>query len=244
MTGATLQALATVGRARGARTAQRRRGAGCVHNQNGDGGFGQFKGRPSNAQSTAYAVQGLIAAGAGRAQSRARAATSRGCSAATAASPTRRPRTRRPVWVTAQALMALEGKPLPIATAPRSKRKPGEGQATQSRPAAAAESRPPAAAEGRAAARRAAAAPWPWASELAAGEAGVGAAGGAGRHRRGGAGGGGHHRGRARGERRQAGRRREPEAGALWAGILAALGLGALLFLLHRFVLPRRADLG
>ena len=34
-----------------------------------------------------------------------------------------------------------------------------------------------------------------------------------------------------------------PKPVPLWAGILAALGLGALLFLLHRFVLPRRANL-
>ena len=42
-------------------------------NQNGDGGFGQFKGRDSNAQSTSYAVQGLLAAGAGGARRLARA---------------------------------------------------------------------------------------------------------------------------------------------------------------------------
>jgi hypothetical protein len=30
----------------------------------------------------------------------------------------------------------------------------------------------------------------------------------------------------------------------VWAAILAALGLIALVWLLHRFVLPRRADLG
>ena len=63
MTGAALQALAAVGRGHG--TAAKRAAQWLVNNQNGDGGFGQFKGRPSNAQSTAYAVQGLIAAGAG-----------------------------------------------------------------------------------------------------------------------------------------------------------------------------------
>jgi hypothetical protein len=30
----------------------------------------------------------------------------------------------------------------------------------------------------------------------------------------------------------------------VWAGVLAALGLLALLGALHRFVLPRRAELG
>ena len=71
MTGATLQALATVGRAHGG--AAQRAVSWLRANQNGDGGFGQFKGRASNAQSTAYAIQGLVAAGAGGATlSRAR----------------------------------------------------------------------------------------------------------------------------------------------------------------------------
>ena len=91
-------------------------------NQNGDGGFGQFKGRDSNAQSTSYAVQGLLAAGAGgSAVSRARAYLVRlqrsdGSVAYSSTSA------QTPVWVTAQALMALRGKPLPLAAVPRSKR--------------------------------------------------------------------------------------------------------------------------
>ena len=63
MTGAALQALATVGR--GGRPSAQRAVEWLVDNQNGDGGFGQFKGRPSNAQSTSYAVQGLLAVGKG-----------------------------------------------------------------------------------------------------------------------------------------------------------------------------------
>jgi hypothetical protein len=35
-----------------------------------------------------------------------------------------------------------------------------------------------------------------------------------------------------------------PKPVPVWAGILAALGLAALLWVLHRFVLPRRADVG
>jgi type VI protein secretion system component VasF len=35
-----------------------------------------------------------------------------------------------------------------------------------------------------------------------------------------------------------------PEPVPVWAAILAALGLIALVWFLHRFVLPRRADLG
>ena len=93
MTGATLQALATVGRAGGA-TAKRAAGW-LVQNQNGDGGFGQFKGRPSNAQSTAYAIQGLIAAGTGSGTVSKARGISPGSSAATATWRTRRPRIRR-----------------------------------------------------------------------------------------------------------------------------------------------------
>ena len=111
MTGAALQALATVGRARGG-TAQRS-ASWLRANQNDDGGFGQFKGRDSNAQSTSYAVQGLLAAGAGGATvSRARAYLVRlqrsdGSVAYSSSSA------QTPVWVTAQALMALNREPLP-----------------------------------------------------------------------------------------------------------------------------------
>ena len=124
MTGAALQALATVGRAQSG-TAQRAV-SWLRANQNGDGGFGQFKGRDSNSQSTSYAIQGLLAAGAGGATlSRARAYLVRlqrsdGSVAYSSSSA------QTPVWVTAQALMALNGKPLPIATQPRSKRARGK----------------------------------------------------------------------------------------------------------------------
>jgi Squalene-hopene cyclase C-terminal domain len=120
MTGAALQALATVGRAHG--PAAQRAAEWLRSNQNGDGGFGQFKGRDSNAQSTAYAIQGLLAAGAGgNAASRARAYLVRlqrrdGSVAYSSTS------SQTPVWVTAQALMALEGKPLPLAAVPRKER--------------------------------------------------------------------------------------------------------------------------
>ena len=124
MTGAALQALASVGRGRG-RAAQR--AAGWLReNQNGDGGFGQFKGRDSNSQSTSYAVQGLVAAGTGGdAAARARGYLMRrqrrdGSVAYSSSS------SQTPVWVTAQALMALKGKPLPLAAVPRSAPRPGE----------------------------------------------------------------------------------------------------------------------
>jgi energy-coupling factor transport system substrate-specific component len=120
MTGATLQALATVGRARSA--AARRAVAWLRANQNDDGGFGQFRGRSSNTQSTAYAVQGLVAASAGgpvvtRALTYIRRLQRRDGSVAYS-----RTSRQTPVWVTAQALMALERQPLPLAPVPRGER--------------------------------------------------------------------------------------------------------------------------
>jgi Squalene-hopene cyclase C-terminal domain/Prenyltransferase and squalene oxidase repeat len=158
MTGATLQALGTVGRARSA--AARRAVAWLRANQNDDGGFGQFRGRSSNAQSTAYAVQGLLAANAGgpvvtRALAYIRRLQRRDGSVAY--SSTSR---QTPVWVTAQALMALERQPLPLTPVPREKRT--RPQREESAPKAAAAERgqeapptprppapPPAAAEDR-----------------------------------------------------------------------------------------------
>jgi uncharacterized membrane protein len=120
MTGATLQALAVVGRQRGAAT--RRAVAWLRANQNDDGGFGQFRGRPSNTQSTAYAVQGLVAAGAGGATLTRALAYLRGLQRADGSVSYSSTSNQTPVWVTAQALMALERKPLPIAAVPRRKR--------------------------------------------------------------------------------------------------------------------------
>jgi hypothetical protein len=122
MTGAALQALAVVGRARGAAA------LGAVRwlraSQNGDGGYGQMEGRASNAQSTSYAIGGLLAARAGGATlSRARAYLRRlqrddGSIAYSSSS------SQTPVWVTAQALLALEGRTLPLATVPRRRPEP------------------------------------------------------------------------------------------------------------------------
>jgi hypothetical protein len=130
MTGAALQALAAVGRTRGA--SARRAVAWLRANQNDDGGFGQFRGRSSNAQSTSYAIQGLLAADAGgRAVSRAlaylRGLQRRDGSVAYSASSA-----QTPVWVTAQALMALERAALPLATAPRERRPAAVSEAEES----------------------------------------------------------------------------------------------------------------
>jgi energy-coupling factor transport system substrate-specific component len=142
MTGAALQALAAAGRAR--RAAARRAVAWLRANQNDDGGFGQFRGRDSNAQSTAYAVQGLVAVNTGGATLSRALAYLRGLQrrdGSVAYSSTSR---QTPVWVTAQALMALERTPLPIATVPRAKR---ARAAADVAPAAATEAATPPASE-------------------------------------------------------------------------------------------------
>jgi energy-coupling factor transport system substrate-specific component len=120
MTGAVLQALAVVGRARGGPA--QRAVAWLRANQNDDGGFGQFKGRSSNAQSTSYAVQGLVAAGAGGATLSRSLAYLRGLQRPDGSIAYSSSSLQTPVWVTAQALMALERRPLPLAEVPRRKR--------------------------------------------------------------------------------------------------------------------------
>jgi hypothetical protein len=117
MTGAVLQALAVIGRARSA--AARQAVAYLRGNQGADGGFAQMRGRSSNAQSTSYAIQGLEAVGAaagavGRAISYLAGLQRRDGSISY--SPTSR---QTPVWVTAQALAAMRRKPLPLPTVPR-----------------------------------------------------------------------------------------------------------------------------
>ena len=87
--------------------------------QNRDGGFGQMDGRESNSQSTSYAVQGLAAVHAApgavaRALTYIRRRQRGDGSVAYSASST-----QTPVWVTAQALMALRRAPLPVASVPR-----------------------------------------------------------------------------------------------------------------------------
>ena len=141
MTGAALQALAAVRRGRGAAA---RRAVGWLRSaQNGDGGFGQMPGRSSNAQSTAYAVQGLVAVGARpRAAGRALAYL-RGLARRDGSIAYSRTSSQTPVWVTAQALMALRRTALPIGAVAR------EPRARRSATPAAAASATPAQPEGR-----------------------------------------------------------------------------------------------
>jgi hypothetical protein len=234
MTGAALQALATVGRAN---SGAAQRAAGWLRaNQNDDGGYGQFKGRDSNSQSTSYAVQGLLAAGAaGATVSRARAYLVRlqrsdGSVAYSSTSA------QTPVWVTAQALMALRGKPLPIAAVPRSKRAHAKAASGAGGGAAAPGG------GGQAGSKQGKGG----GAAAAAGSAGSAAAGGAAA----GAVGdptAGTAPAATNPESTSALAAAAPESGAahpkpvpVWAALLAAAGLLALLWVIHRYVLPGR----
>jgi hypothetical protein len=88
--------------------------------QNLDGGFPQQPGRESNAQSTAWAVQGLSAAGVNvnafkRTGSRSPLGYLESLAAPDGSVRYSRTSAQTPVWVTAEALTALAGKPFPIA---------------------------------------------------------------------------------------------------------------------------------
>jgi energy-coupling factor transport system substrate-specific component len=119
-TGAALQGLAAAG-ARGRAT---RRGVAFLRRiQGGDGGYALAGSGGSNAQSTAWAVQGLIAAGAhpGGVQTGGRSPldyiaarqASDGHYRYSSSSD------QTPVWVTGQALLAVNRKAFPLAAVPR-----------------------------------------------------------------------------------------------------------------------------
>jgi hypothetical protein len=117
-TGAALQALADAG-------ARNRRMLGAaagylVRSQNLDGGLPQQYGGESNAQSTAWAIQGLIAAGYAPSAVRRRGSRSplgylQSLLAPGGSIRYSRTSAQSPVWVTAQALAALAGKVFPVA---------------------------------------------------------------------------------------------------------------------------------
>jgi energy-coupling factor transport system substrate-specific component len=116
-TGAALQALA----AAGARNAHILGAAAdyLIRSQNLDGGFPQQYGSESNAQSTAWAIQGLIAAGQHPSTVRRRGSRTPTGYLESLLAPggsIRYSRTgaQAPVWVTAQALIALAGKTFPV----------------------------------------------------------------------------------------------------------------------------------
>jgi uncharacterized membrane protein len=116
-TGAALQALADAG----AHNAGDLAAAAdyLIRSQNLDGGYPQQYGNESNAQSTAWAVQGLIAAGRHPNSIRRRGSRSPEGYLESLLAPggsIRYSRTgaQTPVWVTAQALIALSGKTFPV----------------------------------------------------------------------------------------------------------------------------------
>jgi Squalene-hopene cyclase C-terminal domain/ECF-type riboflavin transporter, S component/Prenyltransferase and squalene oxidase repeat len=128
-TGAVLQALAAGGRRHG-RAA--RRGAGWLaRHRRRDGGFAAFG--TSNAQSTAYAVQGLVATGRDPAALHRHGARSPLAYLRALTGPDGRVRYSRgsaqtPVWVTAQAALALRRRPFPLPALPRTRHAtPGPG---------------------------------------------------------------------------------------------------------------------
>ena len=121
-TAAVVQALFDSGAPRTGSTLGRAT-AFLVHAQNPDGGYPQQPGGQSNAQSTAWAIQGLIAAGrnpAGVTREGSRSPLGYLESLVAPDGSVRYSRTgsQTPVWVTAQALTALAGKTFPIAPPP------------------------------------------------------------------------------------------------------------------------------
>jgi len=112
-TAAALEALAGSS-APGAGRARSRAVRFIASHQGRDGGFPSSPGQPSNAQSTAWAVQGLLAAG-GPAEAVSRALAYLGSLIAPDGHVEyARAQSETPVWVTAEALMALERRPLPL----------------------------------------------------------------------------------------------------------------------------------
>jgi hypothetical protein len=118
--GAALQGLAAGGRSRSATV--RRTLAFLRTVQNEDGGFGQSEGYRSNAQSTAWAIQGIVAGGEDPAAfGKGRSPVAFLASLRTANGSYRYSRTsaQTPVWVTAQAIAAVRRKAFPLRPPPR-----------------------------------------------------------------------------------------------------------------------------
>jgi energy-coupling factor transport system substrate-specific component len=133
-TAAALEALAAAG-APGRAMAH---AVGFIRSQqNPDGGFPALGASDSNAQSTAWAVQGLIAAGVEPASVHRPGRSDPLAYLDSLIAPDGHVRYSRgadetPVWVTAEAAMALAGKPLPLQPAPPARRPsvPHPGSAT------------------------------------------------------------------------------------------------------------------
>ncbi len=126
-TGAALEALAG-DRASGAEAARARAIDYLRRRQDRDGGFPSQPGQGSNAQSTAWAVQGLVAARVDPGALHRDGAVSplaylQGLIAPNGSVDYARGNSQTPVWVTGEALMALQRRPLPL-VAPRAGRRP------------------------------------------------------------------------------------------------------------------------
>ncbi len=116
-TGGVLQALVASGQ--GGSPAVGRGVAFLVRRQNSDGGFPANPGGGSNAQSTAWAVQGLVATAHDpeslhRGGARSPLAYLRSLTAADGSVRYSRTSTQDPVWVTGQAALALARRPFPL----------------------------------------------------------------------------------------------------------------------------------
>ena len=116
-TAGALQAIAAAGLRRG--SAAQRAGRYLAARQNGDGGYPLMPSGRSNAQSTALAVQALVAAGRNPDRQRRRGARSplsyiRALQSSQGSIRYARSSTATPVWVTSQSLAALAKRPLPI----------------------------------------------------------------------------------------------------------------------------------
>jgi Prenyltransferase and squalene oxidase repeat len=149
-TGAALEALAGDSAAAGVRS---RAVAFLRRQQNRDGGFPSQAGMDSNAQSTAWAIQGLDAAGTSPASLHRGGAISPLAYLDSLVTPSGAVRYARgvsqtPVWVTGEALMAMAGKELPIGALPAPPAPPAAAPTAaiapsrHSHPAAAASGRP------------------------------------------------------------------------------------------------------
>ena len=101
-----------------------RRGASYLRRaQRPDGGFALGEGGPTNSQSTAWAIQGLIAAGANPAAVRTNGRSPFDYLSSRQAGDGHyrysSSSDQTPVWVTGQALLAVNRKPFPLAAVPR-----------------------------------------------------------------------------------------------------------------------------
>jgi energy-coupling factor transport system substrate-specific component len=140
-TGAVLEALGSLSGSRAAGV-RARAIAYLRRQQDRDGGFPSQPGEGSNAQSTAWAVQGLDAAGVNpagvhRAGGRSPLAYLQALIGRDGAIAYATGQDQTPVWVTGEVLMALAGKSLPLSPlpAPRSAPKPGRTSPPRARPA-------------------------------------------------------------------------------------------------------------